>query len=186
MTWIRVIEPSESEGFLRRVYEEVEAARGKVANVWKVFSLNPHAMKSHLDLYLSIMYPRRRGPRLGRAEREMIAVVVSSLNRCGYCVAHHIEALKARWGGDVDSLARDYRSAGLDSAHLAMLEFADKLTREPWSMSEEDVEGLRVQGFTDEEILDIVLIVSYFNFVNRVVSALGVKYDEEETRGYRY
>lgn len=185
---IRIVEPGEAEGFLKSVYEEIKEKRGKIANIHKVFSLRPQAMKEHLDLYLSIMYPRLKGPRLERAEREAIAVVVSSLNKCRYCIEHHKEALShfIREREVVEALASDYKGAPVDSRLRAILRFAEKLTLEPWDVTERDVNDLRRLGLSDEEILDVVLVASYFNFINRIALALGVEFDEEEVAGYKY
>jgi uncharacterized peroxidase-related enzyme len=68
----------------------------------------------------------------------------------------------------------DYRSAGLEPAELALLDYAVKLTESPRAMTEADVETLRVYGFTDEQILDAVHCIGYFNFINRVLDGLGV------------
>ena len=67
-----------------------------------------------------------------------------------------------------------------------MLEFSEKLTLYPGKMKEDDVKGLRENGFSDEEILSITLITNYFNFVNRVANGLGVDFSEEEIKGYKY
>lgn len=61
---------------------------------------------------------------------------------------------------------------------MRMLEFSEKLTRNPGQMDEADVAGLRNEGMTDEEILDLVQLIAYFNYTNRVATALGV--DPEE------
>ncbi len=131
--------PEEATGLLRRVYEEIRARRGKIANIHKALSLRPQAMKEHLDLYLAIMYPRVGEPRLSRAEREAIAVVVSAANGCGYCVAHHKEAFLSIVGDRelAEALAADYRRAGLDERLKSILEFSVKLTRSPWDLGAE-------------------------------------------------
>ncbi len=56
-----------------------------------------------------------------------------------------------------------------------MLEYADKLTREPWSMAARDVEALRRAGFQDAEILDVAQVTAYYAFVNRLADGLGVE-----------
>jgi uncharacterized peroxidase-related enzyme len=88
--WIQSIEEAQAEGELNRLYEEIKVKRGSVSNVMKAQSLDPESMKLHLDLYLHLMFGRST---LNRLEREMIAVVVSHLNNCSYCVTHHSEAL---------------------------------------------------------------------------------------------
>jgi uncharacterized peroxidase-related enzyme len=68
----------------------------------------------------------------------------------------------------------DWRTAELSSADRAMLSFADKLTRTPGAMTREDAEALRAAGFDERGLLDIVLVTSFFNYVNRVADALGI------------
>ncbi|MFQ5919708.1 MAG: peroxidase-related enzyme [Thermoplasmata archaeon] len=185
MSWIQVIEPRSAEGTLAEVYREVGRRRGEIADIHQVQSLNPRAMKAHLDLYMSIVY--RRGE-LSRAQREMIGVAVSRLNRCPYCVIHHAEALShyEKSPEVVDGVQVDYREAALRSEDRAMLDYAAKLTTSPSTMTQGDIEALREAGFGEEAILDINLIASYFNFVNRVVHGLGVELEPEDARVYRY
>jgi uncharacterized peroxidase-related enzyme len=71
-------------------------------------------------------------------------------------------------------LRRDYRQAELSDQDRAMLDFAVRLTREPAKMMADDVAGLRRVGFDDRAILQITLIASWFNYINRVADALGV------------
>jgi len=67
-----------------------------------------------------------------------------------------------------------------------MVAYAVKLTDSSSEMSEGDVETLRRVGFSDRDVLDINLIASYFNFVNRIALGLGVAFSEEEMAGFRY
>lgn len=186
MAWIRVVGPGEAEGQLLGIYEEVGRRRGSIANVYRVHSLNPRALQAHLDLYMAVLY--RRGG-LSRAQREMIGVHVSGLNGCRYCVVHHAEAL-ARHENSVEvveaALPRNAMDAPISPRDRAMLAYATKLSNEPEHMGEADVERLRRHGFDDEAILDINLIASYFNFVNRVVQGLGVELEPAARRDYKY
>ena len=76
-------------------------------------------------------------------------------------------------------IMHDYRNADLDPVTRAMLDFATKLTREPWSMSETDVVDLREHGLSDEQILSVVLITCTFNFMTRLADSLGVEVPQE-------
>ena len=69
----------------------------------------------------------------------------------------------------------DYRKAALDPATRALLDYAAKLTGTPWDMTEADVRSLRDAGFSDRAILDGVEIVGYFNYINRVADAVGLR-----------
>ena len=76
-----------------------------------------------------------------------------------------------------DSIKRDYKTADLDPADRAMLDYVAKLTQNPSRMQREDVEALRAAGFDDTAILQINLIASWFNYINRVADGLGVARD---------
>ena len=69
----------------------------------------------------------------------------------------------------------DYTQADLDPQTRGMLDFAARLTREPWSMKKEHVEGLRALGLSDEQVLSVVLITCRFNFLTRLADGLGVE-----------
>lgn len=183
--WIQTIAPEKAEGKLRVVYEEIRGTRGKIANIFLAQGLNAAALKAHLDLYLAIMYGSSK---LNRSQREVIATVVSVRNHCDYCVAHHSEALTrlVKDSAVAESLKQDMNSAKLDEKNRKMLTFSVKLTERPNDMEEEDLRRLRDAGFSDSEILDTVLVASYFNFVNRIALALGVEFGPDEMEGYKY
>ncbi len=183
MSWIKEIEVTEAEGKLAEVYAELLEKRGKVANILQVHSLNPNAMANHIDLHMSIMFGKSG---LSRAEREAIAVVVSATNDCKYCVNHHAEALR-RYIKDDDVLQTLASADGLEVLEPRLgniVIHAEKLTSAPSAMTESDLDPLRAEGLTDQDILDITLVVAYFNFVNRIALGLGVSYSAEELTGY--
>jgi uncharacterized peroxidase-related enzyme len=184
MTWIRVIDEDEATGELKKIYREIKKERGKVANILKSHSLNPQAMKDHLEFYVYLMYGDSP---LTREEREMIAVCVSSANNCNYCKTHHGDALNAYWNdaNKVERFKKSWRDVVRDPMHIAMLEYVEKLTKAPDSIVQGDIENLK-KYFSDREILDIALITAYFNFVNRIALGLGVEVTDEERQGYRY
>lgn len=184
MFWIKVIDYNEATGKLKEIYEELIKKRGKISNIMKVQSLNPTFMKLHMDLYINLMFQQAG---LTREERELIAVVVSSANGCQYCTNHHAEALNHYWK-DKDKLQKvikDYKSIELPDKIIKMLNYAYKLTKNPNEIKQKDIDDLRKSGFSDEDILNINLIVSYFNLVNRIASGLGVEFTTEEVRGYK-
>jgi uncharacterized peroxidase-related enzyme len=81
MAWIRTIGEDEAEGNLAEIYRRLVEPWGGVDNILKVHSLNPPSLAAHFELYKTLM---RGKSGLSRAEREMIAVVVSAANRCHY------------------------------------------------------------------------------------------------------
>ena len=183
MSRITEISPDDATGELKALYDRIAGERGKVANIMTVQSLSPAAMAAHLDLYLALMF-RESG--LSRPEREMIAVVVSATNRCEYCVNHHAEPLRRYLRDDerVDALIRDWRSANLSDRERAMLGYAERLTVDSATVADDDVDGLRDEGLSDQDILDAAMIAAYFNFVNRIANGLGVEFNPDEIQGY--
>jgi len=185
MAWIRVIGEDEANDELRAALDAVVGSRGKLANILAAHSLHPKAMMAHMDLYMAIMF----GPSgLTREEREMIAVVVSAADRCPYCILHHGKALNHYWK-DEERLAKfidDPRSIDVSPKMREILDYAVRLTERPSGIEESDIVGLRKLGLSDEEILSLNLIVSYFGFVNRIALGLGVEFSEDEVDGYTY
>lgn len=92
-------------------------------------------------------------------------------------MTHHAEGLRVLTGDEnlISHLSTDYRNAELTAIDQAMLDYAAKLTREPWTVVEADIEALRGEGFSDAAILDICQVTGYFAFVNRLADGLGVK-----------
>ena len=78
----------------------------------------------------------------------------------------------------VRQLKNNFRSANLSEADRVMLEYAAKLTLEPWNMEKSDVEKLREAGFSDGAILDVCQVVGYYAFVNRLADGLGVELED--------
>ena len=183
MSWIREIDEAEATGELASLYADLIEKRGKVANILKVHSLNPGALATHAALYMHLLFGKSG---LSRGEREAIAVTTSAANRCEYCVNHHAEALR-RYETDaalIERISRGDRS-GLPPRLAALLDHAARLTSAPDAVTETHVAGLRTAGLSDDEILDATLVTAYFNFVNRIALGLGVRYDEQEVRGYK-
>ena len=183
MSWIDEIEVGEADGRLQEMYAELVKKRGKVSNIHKVHSLNPEALGNHVDLYMTLMFGKSG---LSRLEREAIAVVVSAANDCAYCVKHHAEALR-RHLDDEETLDLLMSADGLETLEPRLsniVRHADKLTSAPSAMTESDLGELRAVGLSDSDVLDLTLIVAYFNFVNRIAMGLGVEFSAEEASGY--
>jgi uncharacterized peroxidase-related enzyme len=114
---------------------------------------------------------------LSKLEREMIAVVVSSINRCWYCQVAHGAAVRALSGTPElgEAMVMNWRMANLDSRQTAMLTFAEKITKASAETTEDDRQALRDEGFSDRDIWDIANVVGFFNMTNRVASATGMQ-----------
>src|SRR5204862_281682 len=114
---------------------------------------------------------------LSRLEREMIATVVSAQNRCFCCITAHGAAVRQLAGDPVlgELLAMNYRAARLSKRHRAMLDFAVKLTVEPWAMEESDRDRLRRAEFHERDIWDIAAVAAFYNMTNRLASATDMR-----------
>jgi uncharacterized peroxidase-related enzyme len=107
----------------------------------------------------------------------MIAVLVSSINKCHYCLVAHGAAVRQLSGDPMlgEALVMNWRAVALDTRQIAMLTFADKMTRASADMTEVDRAALRNAGFSDRDIWDIAAVAGFFNMSNRVASATGMR-----------
>jgi uncharacterized peroxidase-related enzyme len=189
MTWIKTQSPVESHAVsevlekLRALYpKEYDASRRyerllpdlvKNDSIMLSHSLIPQAMYHAFATYGAAMDPSLP---LTRRQHEMIATVVSTLNRCFYWIESHAEFLRSV-SLDTElaaALKRDWRETQLDIRDHAMLEYVEKITKNPPSIWRDDMDALRKVGFDDTGILQITLIASFFNYINRIADALGV------------
>jgi uncharacterized peroxidase-related enzyme len=163
---------------IQELFAKNRAKPGFVPNVFRAYSLRPNQLRGFIALYDSLMSDDSG---LSKAEREMIAVVVSSLNHCHYCLVSHGAVLRIRSGDAIlaDTIAANFRVAELSERQLAMLEYAAKITIASATCTDEDIEVLREHGFADADIMDIVQIAAFFNYSNRVASALAMKPNRE-------
>ena len=176
--WIKFVDEAEAQGNVKEIYERARQQYGFLPDAVKVFSLRPQVAAGQEALKRSLLGDASS---LGARRADMIGAVVSGLNECSYCATAHGGLLVKRGDYDEDealALYEDWRSLDLPDDERAMLEFAEKLTAAPWTMSEEDIEALRKVGFSEENIYDIALLTAYRNFMNRVNDALGVPVDQ--------
>src|SRR3954468_8445725 len=147
---------------------------GFVPNVFKAFSFDMAKLEGFVGYRNSVM---QRESGLSKVEQEMIATAVSTQNRCYYCVTSHGSAVRGLSGDPIlgEQIVMNYRAADLDKRQRAMLDFAVKLTVEPWTVEESDREGLRKVGFSDRDIWDIAAIAGFFNMTNRIASAIDMR-----------
>lgn len=186
MANIKVIPLEEATGKLKDIYNGLIESRGKLAAVHTIQSLHPDSIIAHMELYMTVMFSQSP---LSRAQREMLAVVVSAANNCEYCQQHHGAALNNYWKDTerVIALRRNYQEAGLIEADTVLCRYAVKLTAQPDEFGIENrTEALRLAGFDDRAILDATLVIAYFNFVNRIVLGLGVEIEENAGEGFKY
>src|SRR5579884_1636824 len=147
---------------------------GFVPNVLKAYAFDMTKLSAFVAMYNDLMLAQSG---LSKLEREMIAVAVSAQNRCYYCLVAHGAAVRELSGDPLlgELMVMNYRAARLSKRERAMLDFAVKLTAEPWLVEEDDRARLRSAGFTDRDIWDIAAVAAFFNMTNRVASATDMR-----------
>jgi uncharacterized peroxidase-related enzyme len=155
-------------------FRKCEEKLGFVPNVLKAYAFDMPKLEAFVAMYNDLMLAPSG---LSKLEREMIAVAVSSVNRCYYCLTAHGAAVRALSDDPVlgELMVMNYRAAHLSPRERAMLDFAVKLTAEPWAVDEPDREALRKVGFSARDIWDIAAVAGFFNMSNRVASATDMR-----------
>lgn len=178
LSWLHVPSTEDVPDEVKELWAKPLERLGFVPNVMRTFSLRPEHLVRWWNYYDELM---RGESGLTKVHREMIAVVVSAVNRCHYCIVSHSAALRKLTEDPVfvDTLATNYRYASLEAPERVMLEFAVKLTVASSDCAEEDVERLREAGWSDEDVFDIAQVAAMFNFTNRLASGLGWKPNPE-------
>jgi uncharacterized peroxidase-related enzyme len=184
MAFINVISPGEASGRLQGVYQRVQSADGQVDNVLQVHSLRPHTLEGHMAIYKAVLHHSHN--RLPEWYLEAIGVLVSHLNGCGYCKAHHSEGLRRLlqtasldFNAYIRALGKDKPGEPFTTREQSGLSYARKLTQSPGQIEQKDINDLRDAGFVDGEILEINQVSAYFAYANRTVSGLGVNTEGE-------
>lgn len=146
---------------------------GMVPNVLKAHAFDIDKLNAFTALYNDLMLAESG---LSKLEREMIAVVVSSINKCFYCLVAHGAAVRQLSGNPQlgEMLVMNYRVAPLDDRQRAMLDFAARMTKASAEIEESDRQSLRDAGFSDRDIWDIANVTGFFNMSNRVASATAM------------
>lgn len=162
----------------RKYFEICQEKLGMIPNVLTAYSQNLKQLEGFTRLYNELMLGEGE---LSKLEREMIAVVVSSENKCFYCLVAHGAAVRVLSGDPMlgEHLVMNYRSARLDKRQRAMLDFASHLTRSPASVTEEHTQALRDAGFSDPAIWDISNLIGFYNMSNRVAIASDMQPNTE-------
>lgn len=163
---------------VRARIEEVNEKSGFVPNVFVALSRRPNEFRAFVAYHDAIM---ERPGGLSKMEREMIVVATSAAAKCLYCVIAHGAILRVRAKDPriADRVATNYRHANLSARHVAMLDYALKLSRFPDEVTEADLETLRGYEFEDDEIWDISSVVAFFALSNRMAHAMALVPNDE-------
>ena len=163
---------------LKAIWAKCVEKLGFVPNVFATYSLKPQRLRNFMAMYNEIMLSKSG---LSKLEREMVAVVVSSANRCYYCLVAHGAAVRALSSDPElgEMMALNYRVAKLDARQRAMLDFAWKMTTTPNLVDDADRAHLRDVGLSTDDIFDLAETVAFFNLSNRMASATDMMPNRE-------
>lgn len=163
---------------LQKYFARCDEKLGFVPNVLAAYSFSEDKLRAFMGLYNELMLAESG---LSKLEREMVAVVVSSANRCHYCLTAHGAAVRELSGDPElgDTLVMNWRAAKVTPRQMAMFAFADRLTVSPEAIVESDRAVLRRAGLSDRDIWDLASVASFFNFTNRHATAVGMQPNAE-------
>ena len=162
----------------QKYFDICEDKLGMVPNVLRAYAFDIGKLNVFTAMYNDLMLADSG---LSKLEREMIAVVVSSINRCFYCLTAHGAAVRQLSGDPKlgEMLVMNWRVADLSHRHRAMLGFSEKMTKASAEIAEYDREALRDAGFSDRDIWDIANVAGFFNMTNRVASATDMRPNDD-------
>ena len=163
---------------IRAVFARCMEKIGFVPNVLRSYTLRPRKFELFRRYNNELMLGESG---LSALEREMIAVVVSCVNHCHYCLVAHGAQVRLLSGDPVlgDQLVANYRAAPLSRRQRAMLDFTWKLSESPDSVAAADRAALRKAGFSDEDIFDIAEVAGFYNMTNRLAAAIDMRPNRE-------
>ena len=186
--WLASIPPASASGRLKKVYDQVKSHSGQVDRVYQAQSLRPETILGHDRLYRSVLH--FENPTCRPWFLEAIAVYTSVLNGCAYAVEHHFANMqhllgKNAYAADMLKAFREDRLEHIFSGkELLLLKYVRKLTLDPAGLRRNDIDHMKRQGASDEEILEVNQVAASFNYSNRVISGLGVAPGGEEVGYY--
>ena len=162
----------------QKYFDICEEKLGMIPNVLAAYAFDADKLDAFTAMYNDLMLGDSN---LSKLEREMIAVAVSAVNRCYYCLTAHGQAVRALSGDPKlgEMLVMNYRVAPLDPRQRAMLDFAVKMTEESHRIEEADRQALRDVGFSDRDIWDIAAVAGFFNMTNRMASATDMRPNDD-------
>jgi uncharacterized peroxidase-related enzyme len=170
--------PAALEPDMQAYFAKCVEKLGFVPNVLRAYAFDNAKLRAFILMADDLMLGDSG---LSKLEREMIAVAVSSVNHCHYCLTAHGAAVRQRAKDPEmgELMAQNYRAADLPPRQAAMLDFAVKLTEAPDKIDEQDRKGLRRAGFSDRDIWDIAAVAAFYNMSNRMAAATDMRPNRE-------
>lgn len=163
---------------IRTQIEEIAAKTGFVPNVFLVLAHRPAEFRAFFAYYDALMIAD--GP-LTKAEREMIVVATSAINKCQYCIISHGALLRifSKEKLIADQIAINYKKSDLPINQKVMLDFACKVADNSGEISDQDYEVLEKHGYSQQAAWDIGAIAAFFALSNRMASLTDMRPNDE-------
>lgn len=171
MSRIQLVTPSEASGEQKEILSQIHKAFGATPNMFRAIANSTPALKMMWSGF-GALGAGKIGSKLG----EQIAVAVADANRCEYCLAAHTVLGKGA-GVSAEAMAQAQAGRSTDPKTQAALTFALKLVKDRANISPDDVSALRVVGFQDEDIAEILAHVALNIFTNYTNVAFDVPLD---------
>ena len=164
-----------AEGVLRELYDEDLKRDGYVWNTNRVWSYRPEMALLWQQLFKSIR------SHLRLRTYELVTLAASHAIGCVYCMLAHGSVLHKNGftAAQVIAMLEDYHNAGLSPLEVHMMDYASKISRDPNAIGPEDIDLLRQDGLSAQEITDVALAAVARNFISRFFNALGAGPDPE-------
>ncbi|WP_322988671.1 peroxidase-related enzyme [Hoeflea sp.] len=159
-------------------FAKCEEKLGMVPNVLRAYAFNNNKLEAFAAFYNDLMLAESG---LSKLDRELIAVAVSAVNRCYYCLTAHGAAVRVLSGKPElgEQMVMNYLVADLEPKQRAMIDFAVLMSEDPARIEEADRQALRDVGFSDRDIWDIAAVASFYNMTNRMASATDMRPNHE-------
>lgn len=169
---LKTPDEQDATGLVKEIYDDDLQSLGYVPSHTQAMAINPEAYIAFRSLIRAI------SANMNLRRYELVTLAAAQQLGSTHCrLAHGLKSLKVFSAEQLAAIARDYRSAGLEPAEVAMMEYAEKISRDAAAMTDQDTLGLRKHGLSDREIMDVTLVATARNFLSRTLLALNVELD---------
>lgn len=174
MAFISTVPEDKAQADVKKMYDDDLNAKGYIPNYTRLFSHRPQVMAAWAQLHGSI-----RG-NMDLRRYELVTLAAARALRSSYCMLAHGSVLRQKFysAEQLEQIARDYRTADLTAAEVAMMAYAEQIARDATAITQEDIDALREHGFSDAEIFDIATTATARCFFSKTLDALGAQPDE--------
>lgn len=173
MARISMIDPATTEDQVQEIYIEINAAFGRVPNLFKTYAHHPPLLEANWNKVKRVMMEGV----LARKVKESIAVLISKDNSCSYCIAAHEGALQSIGISteEIKMIETNLDQADFTAKEKALIKLARKANSAPLQVADEDVAAARTAGATDGEIVEALGVMELFTSFNKFLDTLQVE-----------